>query len=205
MEENKNHWYDGTFYDKLIAPHQESAFSIVKSTIPEGSSILDVGCGTGRLAFQLENRFSKYDGIDLSRRNIESANKNLSKNPSKKISFRHIDIQKFLKAKVRSYDFAVASYVIHEVDGSERENILRALAEAADKIILVDYLYPQPTGFCSVLNEVIEFAAGVNHYKNFKSYLKGEGIYGLAESTRLKIITEIKDTPPASHIVVLSK
>ena len=53
MPENKNHWYDGLFYDKIIAPNQDRAFQIVKSLINKNSSVLDVGCGTGRLAFQL--------------------------------------------------------------------------------------------------------------------------------------------------------
>lgn len=203
--QNKDHWYDGLFYDKIIAPNQDKAYRIVKSLITESCTLLDVGCGTGRLAFQLGSKFSNYDGIDLSKRNIESAIKNLSKNPSERISFHHADAKTFLQSQNKQYDFAVISYVIHEVDEDKRENILLALSESVNKIIVVDYLYPRPNNFWSILNVAVEFAAGSEHYRNFKSYLAGKGISGLAERTGLKIVKEIKNKPLTTHIVVLGK
>lgn len=203
--ENKDHWYDGSFYDKIIAPNQDKAYRIVKSLIADNSSLLDVGCGTGRLGFQLGGKFSSYDGIDLSKRNIELALKNLSKNPSEKISFYHAEAKTFLQSKNKKYDFAVISYVIHEVDEDKRESILLTLSESANKIIIVDYLYPRPNNFWSFLNSAVEFAAGREHYQNFKSYIAGKGIRGLAERTGLKIVKEIKNTPSTTHIVFLSR
>ncbi len=203
--QNKDHWYDGLFYDKIIAPNQDKAYRIVKSLISDNSSLLDVGCGTGRLAFQLGSKFSNYDGIDLSKRNIELALKNLSQNPSDKISFYHAEAKTFLQSKNKRYDFAVISYVIHEVDEDKREDILLALSESVNKIIIVDYLYPRPNNFWSTLNRAVEFAAGREHYGNFKSYLAKKGISGLAERTGLKIVKEIKNTPSTTHIVVLSR
>jgi hypothetical protein len=36
MKENKNHWYDGWFYDTFIAPNQDRLFSqIAKYILPE--------------------------------------------------------------------------------------------------------------------------------------------------------------------------
>ena len=51
MTENKNHWYDGWFYDTIIAPNQDKLFGQIEKLIEPKSSIIDVGCGTGRLAF----------------------------------------------------------------------------------------------------------------------------------------------------------
>ncbi len=48
---NKDHWYDGQFFDRFIAPNQDNVFARVREIITDGSSVLDVGCGTGRLAF----------------------------------------------------------------------------------------------------------------------------------------------------------
>ena len=42
MLNNKNHWYDGRFYDWLIAPNQDKSFSHVKNIIKESSSVIDV-------------------------------------------------------------------------------------------------------------------------------------------------------------------
>lgn len=205
MSENKNHWYDGLFYDKIIAPNQDRAFHIVKSLINENSSVLDVGCGTGRLAFQLGDKCRKIDGIDLSKRNIDLANKKLSKNPSLKIFFYHADVQNFLRTKERIYDYSVTSYVIHEIDEFKREDILKLLLEKSRYVIVVDYLYPRPKKFWSILNEVVEFAAGKEHYKNFKSFLVNKGIMGLIEKSGLKVVKEIKNNPLTTHIVIISK
>ena len=37
MNENKNHWYDGIFYDKIIAPNQDKSFRIVKNILEKDS------------------------------------------------------------------------------------------------------------------------------------------------------------------------
>ncbi len=205
MSENKNHWYDGSFYDKIIAPNQDTSFQNVKSIINENSSVLDVGCGTGRLSFQLKDKIKIIDGIDLSKRNIDLANKNLAKRPSPKLIFHHSDVQLFLNQKKETYDYSVISFVIHEVQENKREDILKLLAEHSKEVIIIDYLYPRPKSFWSILNEAVEFAAGRDHYKNFKSYISNKGIMGLVEKTGLRIIKEIKNNPLTTHIVVLSK
>ncbi len=205
MIENKNHWYDGLFYDKFIAPNQDHAFRIVKSLIKENSSVLDAGCGTGRLAFQLEDKCSNITGIDLSQRNIDLANKNLSKNSSQKIIFHHTNVKDFLRDSEKHFDYSVVSYVIHEVNENKRENFLRLLAEKSGKVIIVDYLYPRPQSFWSIINEAVEFAAGPDHYRNFKSYIAGKGITGLAERSGLNIFKEIKNVPSTTHVVVAGK
>lgn len=205
MKENKNHWYDGIFYDVFIAPNQDKSFRLAKSIIKENSNVIDAGCGTGRFAFSVADKVNKVDGIDLSERNIKVAMNKLTKNNSPKIKFYHSDIYRFFENGDKHYDYAVMSYVIHEVDEHLRNDILKTLSENADKVILIDYLHPRPKNYWSWLNEAVEFAAGKEHYTNFKSYLKNSGLRGLAERSGLKIIKEIKNTPSTSHIVVLEK
>lgn len=205
IENNKYHWYDGWFYDFVIAPNQDRAFGIVKTIIPEQSTVLDAGCGTGRLAFTLTETCSRIDGIDLSQRNICRAQRNLRRHPASNISFYHTDVQSFLTARNEMYDFAVLSYVIHEVEKGERRNILTALSTSAKNIIIVDYLFPRPPGIWSAVNKAVEFVAGREHYRNFKSYLEDGGVHGLAKQSGLKIAHEIKNNPLTSHIAVLTK
>lgn len=205
MKENKNHWYDGLFYDVFIAPNQDKSFRLAKSIIKENSNVIDAGCGTGRFAFAVEDKVNKVDGVDLSERNIKVAMNKLTKNNSPKINFYHSDIYRFFENGDKHYDYAVMSYVIHEVDEHFRNDILKTLSENADKLILIDYLHPRPKHYWSWLNEAVEFAAGKEHYTNFKSYIKNSGLRGLTEQSGLKIIKEIKNTPSTSHIVVLEK
>ncbi len=201
--ENKNHWYDGWFYDKFIAPNQDKAFAAVKSLVENNSTVLDVGTGTGRLLFQLSAKCRVVDGVDLSIRNIEKAKEKLLNNPAGNISVFHSSIEKYLSGLKIKYDYAVLSYVIHEIDESKRRDILIKLSSAAEKIILVDYLYPRPSNIWSFLNESVEFAAGYGHYSNFKNYISNGGIPGLAERSGLTIIEEIINSPSTTHIAVL--
>lgn len=59
MTHNKDHWYDGWFYDKIIAPNQDRIFGEIKNIIQPNSKVIDVGCGTGRLSFLLLIKLKK--------------------------------------------------------------------------------------------------------------------------------------------------
>jgi ubiquinone/menaquinone biosynthesis C-methylase UbiE len=205
MAENKIHWYDGWFYDLIIAPNQDKLFKQIKNIIEPDKKIIDVGCGTGRFSFSVSDKCSSVLGIDLSKRNIERANYKLFQNQNNKISFRHKNIDEIISEGKDHFDYAVISYVIHEVDESERINLLNQIFRVADKIIIGDYLVPKPHDLWSVLNEVVEFAAGYEHFRNYKKYVANGGILQLAKKAGFHIITEIKNQPHTSHLVLLRK
>lgn len=203
--ENKDHWYDGWFYDTFIAPNQDKLFEQIKNLIEPNSNIIDVGCGTGRFSFSISDKCISVLGIDLSTRNIERANLNLSENPNNKITFQNKSVNEIIAEGKKHFDYAVMTYVIHEVDEEKRVNLLKEIAQVADKIIIGDYLVPKPKGFWSGLNEVVEFAAGSEHYRNYKNYTANGGINYLANEAGFKIVNEIKNQPSTNHLVMLMK
>ena len=205
MPQNKNHWYDGWIYDTFIAPNQDKLFEKIKNCIETGSKIIDVGCGTGRFSFYSADKCRYILGIDLSGRNIERANLVLERNPNPAVSFQHKNIDEIISENYIHFDYAVLTYVIHEVTENERIDLLNKIFFISDKIIIGDYLVPKPHGFWSLLNEAVEFAAGSDHYKNYKNFVANGGIKGLADKAGLKVITEIKNQPPTSHLLILGK
>ena len=205
MSENKNHWYDGIFYDKLIAPNQDRLFSLIKSLIEPQSKVIDIGCGTGRFSFTVSDKCESVLGIDLSIRNINRAESLLQKNPQAHLSFKHANVSELISSGEYHFDYAVLTYVIHEVNPEERIPLLEEIFKIAGKIIIGDYLVPQPKGFWKWLNEVVEFAAGREHYRNYKNYVSGGGIKGIADYGKFKITKQIKNRPLTSHLVILSK
>ncbi|MBK7630703.1 MAG: class I SAM-dependent methyltransferase [Ignavibacteriales bacterium] len=204
MTQNKNHWYDGWFYDKIIAPNQDRMFGEIKNLIEPNSTVVDVGCGTGRFSFSIADKVNKVVGIDLSSKNILTATRTLQKNPSNKISFLHTNLANLISQN-HHYDYAVMTYVIHEVNPSERIKLLNEMALIADEIVIGDYLVPRNKGFWSLLNEVVEYAAGKEHYTNFKHFVANNGLYGLSQQAGLKIVSEIKNKPSTSQLLVLAK
>jgi SAM-dependent methyltransferase len=205
MAEDKYHWYDGWLYDRIIAPNQDKLFGQIKNLIEPQSTIIDVGCGTGRLEFTLADKSKSVLGIDLSKRNIDRANLSLLQRPDVKISFQHNNLSDIISNGNVHFDFAILTYVIHEINTEERVNLLRDIAQVSDKIIVGDYLVPRPKGFGGIISELIEFIAGKEHYKNYKSYMADGGIYHLVDKAGLKVIDEITNHPLSNHVVILAK
>jgi len=200
---NKFHWYDGGFYDRFIAPNQRELFAQIIKLIEPESDIIDVGCGTGFFSFSIADKSKTVLGIDLSKRNIAQANKNLSKHPTDKLSFRNAYLQTIISENKKYFDYAVMTYVIHEVNEEDRIHLLNEIAEVADKIIIGDYLIPCPNNLAGKIVKTVEFIAGQEHYRNFRTYEGNGGIQFLAEKSGLSILNEYKNH--THHIVVLSK
>ena len=205
MTENKNHWYDGWFYDRVIAPSQDQLFEQVKELIKPQSKVIDIGCGTGRLAFALADHCESVLGIDLSKRNIGRADTMLQREPNDKISFLHIHAGDLKKEVEIPFDYAVLTYVIHEVNKDERIKLLNDISLVADRIIIGDYLFPRPTGLSGFISETIEYLASREHYRNYLTYMADGGIHHLARESGLRIVNEVKSRRSVDHLVVLVK
>jgi SAM-dependent methyltransferase len=200
---NTDHWYDGWFYDRWIAPNQDRLFGQIKDILPPGSTVLDVGCGTGRLAFALEEKCSSTLGVDPSRRNIERAQLRLARTPSERITFLHLRVRDILAEGIKHFDYAVLTYVLHEVGAEDRIALLDEVVRIADRVIIGDYLVPAPGGVSSIINTLAERAAGREHYRNYRSYVARGGLAGLIASSSLQVLQEFKDASRTSHLVVV--
>lgn len=200
---NTSHWYDGWFYDRLIAPNQDALFSRIRSLVRRGATVIDVGCGTGRLAFAISDIAERVVGIDLSLRNIKRARQTLTQRPRRGVSFEHASVQQILAGRQSPFDCAVLTYVLHEVDPSERIQLLNDVSLLAERVIIGDYAVPVPSGIWSALDEAVEFVAGRDHYRNFKSYVSEGGLRGLIGQTALTVLEDVKDTPRTSELLVL--
>lgn len=200
---NKSHWYDGWFYDRWIAPNQDELFRRIGDLMRPRSTVVDVGCGTGRLPFLLSRFSSEVVGIDLSLKNIRRAQQNLSRRPHPGVSFEHKTVRDLLADRESRFNYAVLTYVLHEVTESERVSLLHDVARLAEEVIVGDFAVPGAPGWRSLLDEAVEFAAGREHYMNYRSFVAGGGIQGLVARTSLNVVEEIRDATRTSHLVIL--
>lgn len=184
---NKRHWYDGFIYDKILAPNQKGSFVRISELVNTGSDVLDIGCGTGRLAFALSEKCRSVTGIDLSDKNIFTAEKNRRIKEFDNISFNHTSLSGFIHNHNRHFDFAVLSYILHEVSKEERVKILLDASLVSDKIIVSDHS-PDTVPFARIVREIMEFFAGRSHYSCYRSYIDNNGISSLTDKAGLKII-----------------
>jgi len=202
---NKFHWYDGLFYDKMIAPNQDGTFAIMREMMKPNSSVIDIGTGTGRFVFQATNKFRKIVGVDLSSRNINFANSQLEKSNFKNISFLHANATEIKSHFPEKFDYSAISYVIHEMPYEMRLTVLKAMSEISNTIIIGDYFVPQPKNKRGISNRIAEFLAGTDHFNNYRNFTKHNGIYGLVETLGMLIVQEKIGVHGTSHIVRINK
>lgn len=204
LRQNKDHWYDGWVYDTLMAPALDGLFRRVVALAAPGSRVVDIGCGTGRLAFALAGKCGSVLGIDLSRRNIERAKALLARKKAGNVSFLHADAGAAFAGGGR-FDYAVMTFILHEVAADERLSLISEAARVADKVIVGDYMVPAGGAFAGGITELVEFTAGRDHYRNYKNYVRGGGLRGLAAKAGLNIVSEAVDSYGVSHLALLSK
>ena len=198
---DKFHWYDGWFYDRFIAPNQDGTFRIMQGMMDKDSTVVDVGCGTGRFVFQAGDKFNSVVGLDLSSRNIKLANKYLSKTKKSNISFIHGNAEELQSHIEKKFDYSTISYVIHEMPLEIRLKILSNLKEISNEIIIGDYFVPQPSNKRGLANKVAEVLAGKDHFNNYKSFVKNGGLPGLIEEAGMTIARQKQGIHGTSHIV----
>lgn len=198
---NKFHWYDGKFYDKLIAPNQDATFRIMRAMMDSNSSVIDIGTGTGRFIFQGADKFKTGVGIDLSSKNIEFANSQLNEVKGDNISFLHADATDLNSHFTEKFDYSTVSYVIHEMPYEMRLSVLKVLREISHEIIIGEYFIPQPRNQRGISNRIAELLAGIDHFSNYRNFVKHDGVYGLVEKLGMTILQEKQGVQGTSHIL----
>ncbi len=130
------------FYDILVQPLSRVWDKAVNvANVKMGSKILDVGTGTGKLAFAFAKKGYDVIGIDLSEAMIKVANKN---SKYKNMRFQVGDATN-LKFDDNSFDVCCASFMLHDTLPTIREKILKEMVRVAKPkglILIVDYGLP---------------------------------------------------------------
>ena len=192
-KEDKRHWYDGKLYNYLIDPNTGDTRKIISSLIEKNSKIIDIGCGTGSLAFHLSEKGSNILGIELSKRMVEYANSAKEGKNIPNVKFIYGNAEKVSELTNERFDYAIFSLSLHEMKSETRHKILEEIKKVSDKIIVYDYLVRQSFSIQGASNSIIEFLAGREHYRNYKSFLEENGVYGILEKNGFKIEKTIID------------
>lgn len=109
---NKNEWE--TFFDGHAPVYMENSYTkntlkevdflLEELKLPQGSHILDMGCGTGRHAVELAKRGYKVTGIDISSGMLAQAEKK-AKKTDVEVEWIHADASNFKSDKL--FDAAI--------------------------------------------------------------------------------------------------
>ena len=125
--------------------------------IPGNARILDIGCGTGALAFCLHEMGYRVTGVDASTAMIGIAKKN---NPGNAASFMVANALKGLPFADKSFDLVISSYVAHGLPEEQRP----AFFTEAKRLARVQVVFQDYNKKRKFLSDIIEWLEGGNYF-----------------------------------------
>jgi SAM-dependent methyltransferase len=121
-----------------LSPNQLVHSWLLFQLPPGGGRALDLGCGTGRHAVLLADRFQHVDAIDLSGAMIDRAR---AQRPRPNISYTHADLHD--AGPPGSYDFVFSTMTLHHVPDLHKALLhIKTLLAPGGRVALVDSYIP---------------------------------------------------------------
>ena len=190
MPEDKSLFFYGPIYHRLFDPQLAEARQVAVDLIPEESSVLDIGCGTGLLAFALrEHKNCRVVGLDLSLRMLEFARKT---NPFPDVTFTQDDATDLSSFADNSFDCATLLMLVHELSRPNQILVLKEALRVARRAIVIDAAVPLPRNAGGIGIRLVEATFGRDHNPNFKAFLASGGIGGLLKDSGLPVNVEYR-------------
>jgi len=181
-------------YDKFVEPFnrvlRKIALKLTRNLQPD--KLLEVGCGTGsNLKLFAENGWKVY-GIDLSPAMLQQAGKKLEAGAALSIGDASA-----LPHPSDSFDLALAMLTLHEMPFAVRPRVvdeMQRVVKPGGHILLIDF-HPGPFAFLKgwYYRAVIFFferMAGGEHYKNFRDFMRHNGLPELIKGAGLAVVKE---------------
>lgn len=180
-----------TWYDTIIEPFNKTLRKIGLKMYPVNPAmkILDIGCGTGEHLKLYQSEKCELFGIDLSESMLGIARKKLDQDAILEIcdATNTVFTNNF-------FDLIISMTVLHEMSENVRIGVLKEAIRILKKdgrILLIDF-HTGPVrklkGFISkIVITIFEVAAGREHYKNYRHFIKNGGLPGLIKTLKLEI------------------
>jgi D-glycero-D-manno-heptose 1,7-bisphosphate phosphatase len=167
---------DGRLYAMACDGQLAGLHRLVAESIPEGSSLLDVCCGTGSFARIAASRCRDVVGIDISEAMIRWADERRRQSSLEHVRFVQGDASDLSGFAKGTFDWATATMALHEMSAPLRGRVLAEMLRVAGQAIVVDFAAPMPWNLKGIRNRLIEMLAGPRHFREFRDYLHRGGL-----------------------------
>lgn len=155
----------------------------------EGMNILDVGCGTGT-HLELYQRYGCHlYGIDLSPSMLGMARMRLGDSAQLELGDATC-----MPYENRKFDLVIAKLALHEMQPQTRSAVLSEMKRVLKEdghILLIDFHtgpYQSLKGWISrAIIFFVEFAAGREHFKNYRQFIATKGLSTLLKLNNLEV------------------
>lgn len=192
MPEDKSLFHYGRLYHRLLDPPLAEARQVAVDLVGEGSSVVDIGCGTGLLCSALHTeKHCRVVGLDLSLRMVHFAQE---RNRFDDVTFLHLDAADLSGLGDRSFQHATMLFLMHELPRETQVRVLREALRVAERVIMIDSIAPLPKNAGGLGIRVVEATFGRDHHGHFRSFLAGGGLTGILHVSGLAVATVHRST-----------
>lgn len=190
MAIDRSLFHYGTLYHRLLDPLILPARNMIIDRIPENSSVIDIGCGTGALCLDLRReKKCPVVGIDLSRKMLDFAQ---SRNTYDDVLFQHLDASDLSEFSEGSFEYAIIMNVIHEMDPELQIKVVVEACRVAKNVMIYDSNVPLPWNLTGIMKRAIEVTFGFDHYPQFQKFIDQSGIVGILAASGLS--SQVRET-----------
>lgn len=146
------------------------------AALPEGASVLEIGCGTGGNLIPMAERYpaAKFVGVDISSRHIEVCQGVCRELHLRNIDFQCTDILAF-QGDVESFDYVICHGVYSWVPKEVQEQIMSVVARVLRPNGVAYISYNTLPGWRQrgILRDVMAFGAGLSGSQEAEGQLAG--------------------------------
>lgn len=183
-----------TVYDAAVEPFNAALRTyVLKVAQPAaGMKVLEVGCGTGTNLALFADVGCDVSGIDLSPSMLGLAEKKLGDGAN-----LHLGDASAMPFDDGAFDLVLGFLTLHEMPPDIRGPVVSEMARVVGsdgRIVFVDFHhgpYSFPKGwFYRAIIVPIEIAAGLEHFRNHRDFLRRRGLSGLIAGNGLTVEKE---------------
>jgi hypothetical protein len=189
-------------YRMLIDPLLRPLRGMLAALVPAGSTVIELGSGTGAQACALAGRCDRYLGVDLDPNMIDCARKRCRAPNRGHFAFRQANGTDLGDIADGEFDYAALTLALHEMPQPARLAILREMRRVARFVIVADYTAPLPRGIAGRLARTIERIAGGAHYAGFRHYQEIGGLKPLLSAAGLAMEEERTALRGVAHLAL---
>lgn len=129
--------------------------------ITKYKTVLDIGCGTGALAYVLYKKGLRVTGIDIAEKMVEKSKEKLKDTD---VKIYKVDPEKNFPFPDKSFDLVIGSYLAHGLKKDKRIELYREASRLArEKVIFHDYNQNR-----AILTSIIEWLEGGDYFNFIK-------------------------------------
>jgi len=180
--------YDGWLYATFVEPRSAGLYRLVADQVPEGSRVLDAGCGTGGLAMSLAARCREVVGVDLSPRQVRFARGACRRRGIDNVRFLVADASRLDDFDDRHFDLACMLMAVHEMPAQARAPVIAELLRVAKTAVVIDFHVPLRWNPRGLWLRGLEILAGPAHLSGFLSYCRAGGLAPVAEAAGAVVV-----------------